>query len=188
VDKKAAHFDQLGPGFNGLQITGTGIDAEVLRAAGAEHADALAAVTADDNTNIMAAQVARHIYKIPRVVARISDPRREFPWQEADITVVSPTVLGAVQIENSLTLPGVFMRRLFVGNGEVEMVEMVADERLAGRRVSELELPGRFRIAAITRAGPTFLPDADTKLESGDRLLAALVVSMVEAIRHKLGI
>lgn len=159
-----------------------------LREASAEHADALAAVTADDNTNIMAAQVARRIFNIPRVVARITDPRREFPWQEAGIAVVSPTVLGAVQIENSLALPGEFMRRLFVGSGEVEMVELVVDKRLAGHRVSELELAERFSIAAITRDGRTFLPNADTQVESGDRLLAALVVSAVEAIQHKLGL
>ena len=87
-------------------VLGVGIDEEVLRTAGVEGADAFAAVTDNDYTNIMASLIAREIYKIPRVIARITDPQRGSIFHEMGIETICPTTLGAQSIAAKLEACG----------------------------------------------------------------------------------
>jgi trk system potassium uptake protein TrkA len=84
---------------NVKMVLGTGVDEDVLRKAGVEHADAFVAVTNKDNTNIMAAQIARHVFKVKKVVCRIYDPARQIVYDELGIDSVCPTQEGASQIK-----------------------------------------------------------------------------------------
>ena len=93
IDMSQKSFGRLPDDFGGLTVIGTGIDEDVLRAAGIEAADAFVAVTEGDNRNIMAAQVAREIFGIPEVVARIYDPGREAIYRELGIDTICPTTL-----------------------------------------------------------------------------------------------
>jgi trk system potassium uptake protein len=91
IDTDSRAFRRLASDFGGETIIGTGIDDDVLRAAGIERADAFIAVTNGDNRNIMAAQVARNIFNVPEVVCRIYDPVREDTYRRLGLTTVCPT-------------------------------------------------------------------------------------------------
>lgn len=104
VDKDSAAFARLGPDFAGELVVGKGIDEDVLRRAGIERADAFVAVTNDDNTNIMAAQVVREIFGVQRVICRIYDPLREEIYRTMGLETVCPTILGVAKIREALGL------------------------------------------------------------------------------------
>ena len=99
---RAASRGVLTNDFKGNQVVGNGTDAEVLRRAGIEDADGFVAVTDGDNRNIMAAQVALHIFKVPRVVARIYDPERAEAYEKLGLHTICPTIEGAKHIEKTL--------------------------------------------------------------------------------------
>jgi trk system potassium uptake protein TrkA len=95
VDVSRRAFDRLGENFSGRVVLGNGIDQEVLEQAGAAKADCFISVTNGDNRNIMSAQVAQEIFKIPRVMTRIYDPIRERVYREMGLYTFCPTVVGA---------------------------------------------------------------------------------------------
>jgi trk system potassium uptake protein TrkA len=98
VVAKQDELKRLDKGFDGVALAGIPIDEELLKRAGIEKADALVAVTADDNVNVMVAQIAKEIYAVPFVLARISDPEREEFYQHLGLTTVCPTNTGINQI------------------------------------------------------------------------------------------
>ncbi|HEX3630449.1 MAG TPA: TrkA family potassium uptake protein [Candidatus Dormibacteraeota bacterium] len=102
IDSNRQAFDRLGSDFEGEMVLGNGIDEDVLRRAGIETADGFASLTNGDNRNIMAAQIAREIFKVPRVITRIYDPIREDVFRELGLDTVSPTLSGARQIHAML--------------------------------------------------------------------------------------
>jgi len=91
VDQRQEAFRRLPERFPGQLVLGTGIDEDVLRSAGIESADVFIAVTEDDNTNIMAAQIAQVIYRVPKVILRIYDPERAEVYRRLGLTVICPT-------------------------------------------------------------------------------------------------
>jgi trk system potassium uptake protein TrkA len=98
VDRNRDSFNKLGSNYGGKMILGTGIDEDVLRKAGIEKADAFVAVTNGDNTNAMAAQIAKHVFHVPQVVARLYDPVREETYRLLGLDTVCSTVMGADKI------------------------------------------------------------------------------------------
>ncbi len=102
IDPDPARLSTLGTGFNGVTIVGLPIDEDVLRSAGVEQADALAAVTDDDNMNIMVSQVAREIFRVPIVVTRLYDPQREVIMGSMGLNTVCPTTLAVREIKSRL--------------------------------------------------------------------------------------
>ena len=103
IDSNPDSFRRLPEGFGGETVLGTGIDVDVLKSAGIERADAFAAVTQGDNRNIMASQIAKHVFRVPRVVTRIYDPIRQDTFQTLGLDAVSPTVIGAKVFFSMLT-------------------------------------------------------------------------------------
>lgn len=102
VDKKREAFKKIGQGFNGLTIVGDGFDEEVLKEAGIEQANVFVAVTDNDNINIVAAQVAKKIYNVPRVLVRIYDAEREDLYQQLGLEVIGTTSLMAGLIKEKI--------------------------------------------------------------------------------------
>jgi trk system potassium uptake protein TrkA len=98
VDVNAAAFRRLSPNFAGRLLEGNGIDIDVLREAGTEQADVFIAVTDSDNCNLMAAQIAKTIFGVERVVARVYDPERAMIFEEHGLRTVSPTVISAERL------------------------------------------------------------------------------------------
>jgi len=102
IDRNAEAFRRLGADFGGSLVVGTGIDEDVLRRAGIEQAEAFVAVTNGDNTNVMAAQVVREIFGVPRVICRIYDPLREEIYRALELETICPTISGATSIKEVL--------------------------------------------------------------------------------------
>jgi trk system potassium uptake protein TrkA len=103
LDVKSSAFSRLGPDFSGTTILGNAIDQEVLKRAGIQRADAFVAATQGDNRNIMASQIAQHIFGVKRVVTRIYDPLRSDTFAELGLRAVSPTIIGANKFYEELT-------------------------------------------------------------------------------------
>lgn len=102
IDRNQDSFTRLDANYSGAMVLGTGIDEDVLRKAGIEQADAFVAVTNGDNTNAMAAQIAQHVFKVQRVVARLYDPIRDETYRTLGLETVSPTNIGVQRIMDML--------------------------------------------------------------------------------------
>lgn len=102
IDLESDAFRRLPANFRGIALVGNGIDIDSLRRAGIEAADAFAAVTQGDNRNVMAAQIARHVFQVPRVVCRIYDPIREEMYHSLGLDTISPTTVGAQLLKEAL--------------------------------------------------------------------------------------
>ncbi len=105
LDNDSYSFRRLPPGFRGTALLGNGIDADVLRRAGIEEADAFVAVTQGDNRNVMSCQIARHIFNVPRVVCRIYDPLRRDLFEDLGLEAISPTTIFAQILREKLEAP-----------------------------------------------------------------------------------
>ncbi|MFH1826404.1 MAG: TrkA family potassium uptake protein [bacterium] len=102
IDKNAQSFKRLGPDFNGITIQGIGFDPEILKRAGIERADAFAAVTNGDNSNIMASEIAKKIYNVPQVLTRIYDPLRADIYKKFGLNTISTTTIVAQIFKSAL--------------------------------------------------------------------------------------
>ena len=102
VDLNPKAFERLGKDFSGQMVLGNGIDEDVLRQAGIEQADGFASLTNGDNRNVMAAQIAREIFHVPKVITRIYDPIRENVFRELGLNAICPTLIGAHEIHRLL--------------------------------------------------------------------------------------
>jgi len=102
LDTDAYSFHRLSTGFNGRALVGNGLDQEALRKAGIEDADVFVVVTQGDNRNVMAAQIARHIFHVPRVVCRIYDPLRQELYDTLGLETISPTVVCADMLQEKV--------------------------------------------------------------------------------------
>jgi trk system potassium uptake protein TrkA len=102
IDLSAESFNRLPQEFTGRTVLGSGTDIDVQRRAGVEHADALIACTPGDNRNIAACQIAREMFEVPKVVARINDPLREKIFRDLGLQTVCPTLVGAELVRAAL--------------------------------------------------------------------------------------
>lgn len=103
LDRDASSFSRLGEDFGGQTILGNGLNQDVLEQAGLTRADAFVAVTQGDNRNIMASQIAQHVFRVQRVVTRINDPIRSDTFAALGLRALSPTVIGANTFYEELT-------------------------------------------------------------------------------------
>ena len=180
VDQEATAFERLGTRFTGQTIIGAGLDREVLLQAGIEHADGLAAVTGSDDTNVVLARLARQVFRVPRVVARLHDPRHAEVYRQLGIQTITPLTWGIHRLTELLCYTHL-NTILSLGSGEVDVIEVELPYLLAGRTVHELTLLGEIHVAAISREGRTFLPTLGTVFREGD--LVHLVVLGSSAAR-----
>ena len=181
VDRKDDSFKRLGGAFNGLTLVGNGFDLEVLREAGIEKADALCAVTNGDNTNIMTAQVAKRIFKIPKVIARVYDPKRADIYRSLGIDTISGTVLFAAMIRDKL-IESHFTGYL-IETGELGVLEIAASPNLVGKRISEVNIEDELLVVAVIRKKGTVISRPNMVLEKEDVLLALIKTASLKKIK-----
>ncbi|TLM76797.1 MAG: TrkA family potassium uptake protein [Actinobacteria bacterium] len=181
IDRDDAAFQRLGSTFNGVTVKGLAFDVEVLEEAGARECDTFAAVTDLDNTNLMAAEVARKLFSIPHVVARLYNPVRERTYQQLGLDYVCGTTLVADALLDKVKAGhGHHLSAL----GDVELVEFKVSADAAGKTVHDIEAHHGMRIAAVARRSTTFVPQADTMLERGDVLVASVKDEAFGRITH----
>ncbi len=173
IDQDDSAFRRLGTGFEGRTVTGVGFDRNTLRAAGIEEAYAFAAVSSGDNSNILAARVAREKYGVENVVARIYDPGRAEIYQRLGIPTVATVKWTSDQMLRRL-LPQGHVPEYSDPSGKVVIAEMPVSRTWVGRRLSEVETATHGRLAYVTRLGDGILPGPETVYQEGDLLHIAL--------------
>ncbi|WP_370247611.1 TrkA family potassium uptake protein [Nocardioides sp.] len=167
IDSDPDAFRRLGPAFNGEKVTGVGFDQEVLERAGIRRADAFAAVSSGDNSNIIAARVARETFGIGQVVARIYDPGRAEVYQRLGITTVATVKWTSDQVLRRL-LPAGAEPDFRDPSGVIRVDQVPLPTVWVGHRVGEFQVATASRVAWIDRLGEGMLPDRDTVMQEGD--------------------
>src|SRR5947207_5848916 len=151
IDKNRNAFRRLPDRFTGRAVLGFGFDRDSLEQAGIGEADALAAVTSGDNSNILTARIARETYELPHVVARIYDPRRAVIYQRLGIPTVATVAWTTDQVMRRL-FPEAAVTEWTDTSGQLVLVERALPDEWAGQRLDQLNLEGRVRLVAVTRA------------------------------------
>ena len=167
IDKKAAAFVKYPPGTGATTIVGLGFDRDVLEAAGIKEADAFVAVSSGDNSNIVSARVALEHYHVPKVIARIYDPRRADIYERLNIPTVATTRWGVKQIQLMLFHDRNELRES-LGGGDLVRARVPVPPHLVGKPATSLNVPGQLLVAAVSRGGGGFIPTADSTLQEGD--------------------
>ncbi|HPU13446.1 MAG TPA: TrkA family potassium uptake protein [Aeromicrobium sp.] len=181
IDSNPDAFRRLGPAFAGRTVTGMGFDRGVLREAGIESADAFAAVSSGDNSNIIAARVARELFHVENVVARIYDPRRAEVYERLGVPTVATVPWAADQVLRRL-LPSGTEPVWRDPSGKLRLENAYANFEWVGRTVDSFERQTGVRVAFITRLGAGQQVGADTVLQEGDYLSLFLPEDQAELI------
>jgi trk system potassium uptake protein TrkA len=174
IDRDRTAFHRLSPEFSGEQITGMGFDRDVLLRAGIENADAFAAVSSGDNSNIISARVAREMFGVQRVVARIYDAKRAAVYERLGIPTVATVPWTTDRLLNTLTHE-TETARWRDPTGTVAVCEATLHEGWAGIRATALEEATGARVAFLIRFGTGVLPEPKTVIQSGDQVYLAAV-------------
>jgi trk system potassium uptake protein TrkA len=185
IDSNPDVFGALGKNFNGLKVLGIGFDRDVLKEARIDQVDALVACTSSDAANVVIARIAKNIYRVPRVVARLYDPRKADIYHRLGIQTISTTTWGIQRATEILTynhLDSVYE----MGNGNVNFVRIEVPSLLVGHTVNDLTVIGEINVVSISRNNKTFIPTLGTILEVEDILYVSVIVSATDKLKAML--
>ncbi len=183
IDRNRASFERLGNTFNGLTMVGNGFDLELLKQAGIEKTNAFCAVTNGDNTNLISSQVAKKIFKVPKVIARVYDPLRAHIYANLGLDIISGTVLFASMLRDKI-VESRFSSYL-IENKELSAIEIEVAREISGRSVGEINIPGEFMAVAVKRMDEVIMPQPSTILKAKDTLIGVLKVASLPKVKEK---
>jgi len=186
IDQSQESFRRLGSNFNGRRVTGLGFDRNTLVEAGVELAGAFAAVSSGDNSNIIAARLARETFGVENVVARIYDPRRAEVYERLGIPTVATVRWTADQMLRRM-LPEGSEPLWRDPSGTVHLAQVHLASSWVGQRVSRLEEEAGVRVAFLTRLGEGLLPSRDTVVQEGDLVHVVMNDSDAAKVEEILG-
>jgi trk system potassium uptake protein TrkA len=181
IDQNPDAFRRLGVDFSGLTVTGIGFDRSVLVEAGIERADAFAAVSSGDNSNIISARLARETFGVRRVVARIYDQKRAEVYERLGIPTVATVRWTADRIVRHL-VPGEVVELWRDPTSTVSMIEIPLHEGWVARRLREFEEACGARVAYLMRFGVGTLPGDSMVLQEGDQVFMLLTDDLVDRV------
>ncbi|MCU0589188.1 MAG: TrkA family potassium uptake protein [Syntrophobacteraceae bacterium] len=185
LDRDPIAVERLGSSFRGDAVIGSGFDRGALRRAGIEHADGLAVVTNNDEVNVVLARLAGLAFHVPRVVARLVDPRKAEVYHRLGVQTVAPISWAIHRLADLLSYSELDAV-LGLGGGEVEIVQVEVPPLLTGHKVSAVSVPGEIRVVAVSRRGKAFIPLSETVFEKDDSLHIAVLTTSVERLRSML--
>ncbi len=183
IDKSQDSFNRLGNTFNGLTMTGNGFDLELLKQVGIEKADAFCTVTNGDNTNLISAQVAKKIFKVPKVIARVYDPQRAHIYAALGLDIISGTTLFASMLRDKI-IESHFSSYL-IESKDLGVFEIEVKDDLIGKTPAAINIPQEFMIVAIRRLSGVIIPEADTIFKAKDVLMAVIKVISLDKVKEK---
>jgi len=183
IDKRRSSFERLGNSFNGLTLVGSGFDLVLLKQAGIEKTDAFCAVTNGDNTNLIAAQVAKKIFKVPKVIARVYDPQRAHIYAALGLDIISGTILLAAMLRDKI-IESKFSSYL-IESKDLGVLEIEVKDSLVGKTVQEINMPQELIVVAIKNLSGVVIPEPGTILKAKDVLLAAVSVAGLKKIKKQ---
>jgi trk system potassium uptake protein TrkA len=173
IDKRPEAFDRYPPGEHARCVTGLGFDRDVLEEAGIGEADAFIAVSSGDNSNILSARVALEHFHVPKVIARIFDPRRAEIYERLNIPTVATTTWGVKQIQLMLLHTATEVRES-LGGGELLRARIPVPAHLAGKSATSLNIDGHILVAGVSRGGKGFIPTPESTMQDGDFLIVMI--------------
>lgn len=183
IDKSAGSFNRLGNTFNGITMVGNGFNVELLRQAGIEKTDAFCAVTNGDNTNLISAQVAKKIFKVPKVFARIYDPQRANIYSALGLDIISGTILFAAMLRDKI-IESRFSSYL-IETKDLGVIEIEVKNSLVNKTIKEINIPHEFLVVAIRKIDGVIIPQDSTVLKEKDILMAVVKVASLKKIKEK---
>src|SRR6476661_8233274 len=181
IDSNESAFRRLGTGFTGRRVTGIGVDRETLTEAGIEEAEAFDAVSSGDNSNIVAARVARETFGVDNVVARIYDPGRAEVYQRLGIPTVATVRWTSDQVLRRL-LPSGALTEWTDPSGSVRLMEVHVDRSWVGRTVEQIEAATGAKVPFVFRLGSGVVPKRGTVFQDGDLIHLATLAAELPAV------
>ncbi len=181
VDRDAEALARLGPAFSQRTVCGYGYDHATLLRAGIETAEAFIATSSSDNANVLTARIARNIFRVPRVLARVYDSRNADIYNRLGLQTICPTTWGAARALQLLAHAAVDSQQSF-GQGEVELVRAEVPRALDGQPVSQLQVAGEITVASITRDNQAFVPVSGTLLRAGDIVHVSVLAAALDRL------
>ncbi len=181
IDKNQESLKRLGETFNGVAVVGNGFDEKLLRELKIDRQDAFVAVTSGDNTNLMASQIAKKIFMVPRVIARVYDPRRAMIYRKLGMDIISGTVLVAAMIRDKI-IENRFSSYL-IESSDIGVIEITGNEDLRGKPIEALNIPGEFVIVAIEREKKVFIPKKDTAIQLNDTIMGVVAIDSLRKVK-----
>lgn len=183
IDKTQEALKRLGDTFNGLTMVGNGFDLALLKQVGIEKADAFCAVTDGDNTNLISAQVAKKIFSVPKVFARVYDPQRAHIYAALGLDIISGTMLFSAMLRDKI-IESRFSSYL-IESKDLGVIEIEVKNDLVGKTIQDINIPGDFIVAALRRMQGVVIPEPKTVLKNKDILMGVVKVSSLQAVREK---
>ena len=185
IDKDPLAFENLGKTFHGKTVVGIGFDRDILTKAGINMADALVAVTTSDEANVVAARIAKFAFRVPKVVARVYEPRKAEIYRRLGIPTISPVTIAGERISETLSFSHL-KTITTLGSGEVIITEVDVTASLEGKKISQLEIPNVAHPISLMRNGKTILATPNQTLEMGDVIHLAVMVGMTDRVKEML--
>lgn len=185
IDSNPEAFDGLGDDFNGTKIIGFGFDRDILNKAKIDKVDAVVSCTESDEINAVIARIARNIYRVPHVIARLYDVRKADIYRRLGIRTISTTAWGIERAAELLTynqLDSVYE----MGNGHVNLIRVEVPSLLVGHTVNEITILGEIQVVSISRDNKVFMPTLGTILEAEDILYISVIVSANSKLKSML--
>ena len=185
IDKNPEAFYRYPPGDHARQVVGLGFDREVLDQAGVKDADAFIAVSSGDNSNIVSARVALEHYHVPKVIARIYDPRRAEIYERLNIPTVATTTWGIKQIQLMLLHDRQEVRET-LGGGSILRVRVPVPPHQVGAKAVSLNVEGKILLAGVSRGGAGFIPTSSSTVQAGDYLIVMVAKDAMDLLDEQL--
>ncbi len=187
IDQDKMKVSSLSETFGDVIMLGNGANASVMKVAGANRADVVAALTGDDATNLVICQLTKLMFKSPRTIARVSDPANEEIFQSigVDATINSTRMLNYL-IEEQVKAGDVIVPlfQLKGGNVELVQVEVQKESGILDKKIKDLGLPEGVIIVSIYRGDETIIPKGETIFKQGDEVIAIVKKEHLEKIQH----
>lgn len=183
IDKNPTAFNRLGGAFNGLTLVGNGFDPDVLKEAGIEKTDVFCSLTNGDNTNLVSAQVAKKIFAVPKVFARVYDPERAEIYQKLGLNIVSGTILFATMLRDKI-IESRFSSYL-IETKDAGIIQIEATDTLVNKHTKDINIEGEFMVVAIRRRDGIVIPTTDTILKKDDVIIGFVKTESLDKVKKK---
>jgi len=187
IDTEEEAFSRLGDHFQGEKIVGVGFDRGVLEKAGINRADAIIACTKSDEVNALIGRISQNIYRVPRVISRLYDPRKAEIYHALGIQTICTTTWGVRRVTELLSYTQLDSV-LTIGDSDVDLVRIDVPFLLVGKTVKSITAFGEFHVVAIRRENRTFLPTLGTAFQKGDIVYLSVISSATLKLESLLGL
>jgi trk system potassium uptake protein TrkA len=188
LEKSPARAKQIADEVGSIVLNRDGCEGTHLEEAGAKRASIVAAVTGDDEDNLVICQMAKHHFAVPRTIARVNNPRNEGLFRHLGVDeIISPTRMALAAIEQDIPVHEL-LHLAQLHHGELELLEaqIDGDSPAVGRRPGEISLPDGCSLFVVIRGDAAMAVRADTVFESGDKVLAVARVDCEDELRRQL--